>query len=121
MIDPTLPNQWQARADGAATTAVTLTKTGKADHRYYITQFEVIVLGAAQAATPVSVEVQDGTTAIFKTAIKASAPIGDGLQRDFNPPLECAVGANARVVTGTPGTGVTLSVQMRGYMKRTRQ
>lgn len=115
------PNQWNTRADGSAAAAVTLTKAAKTDNRHYVTGFEALVLGAAQAASAVAVSLQEdvgGTPiTIWKGAIKASEPIGGGVKESFIPPLEIARSKSISVVVGTPGAGVTLSVQMRGYTK----
>jgi hypothetical protein len=106
--------QWAITQDSEANTEQTLTKAAISGRKHFVTALEVVISGG-NAGADISVILQDGTTALWKTFIGSGATRGERVGLVFSQPLECGMGNAANLVVAAGGASVVTSANLAGY------
>jgi len=109
-----ISTRFNLTGDSGVNAALTLTKTGVAGKRYFVTGYSVVISGAA-AVNDISILLVDGSTTIWKDWIGTAAPRGTKATHQFADPIAMTKGADAKLVCIAGGAGVVLTLNLRGY------
>ena len=116
MANEITPSSWPVSTAGAAGAAVTATYAANANASHYVTKINVVVSTAA-LTNLVTIILKDGTTAIWQSALPASAAVGQQVTFDFPFPLKITKNSAPNlVVSASTGTSVVVA-SMSGYTK----
>lgn len=100
--------------DSGANAAQTLTRTARAGMSHYITAIEVSISGSA-AANDITIQLQDGSTTVWKEIIGSASTTGERAGIVFNQPVKLTTGNAANLVVSAGGAGVVTSANMAGF------
>lgn len=105
---------WTVSGDSVAATAQTITKAGATGRKHLITAIEIVVTGAA-VANDMFIQLQDGSTTVWKSAIGSGSPRGQRVGAVFTHPIALTAGNAANLVVDAGGAGVVASINMAGF------
>lgn len=111
---PSGTTEWTEVGDSVADTAITLSHALAAGQRHYVTGFEAVSKGAA-LAQDVVVELREGATVKWRTALGNAAVEGERTGVMFPRAMEFASGVAVDLVAEDGGPLVVITLSMLGY------
>lgn len=109
-----LRSDWTEVGTSAVNSALTLTHTGIVGKIHFVQGFEVVVTGSVTSGDT-TIEVREGATVRWRTAIGDSSARGDRVGIMFPRPLQLFSGADAVLSIASGGVGVQMIGNLIGY------
>lgn len=114
MSNNTFKPGWTETDDGSDGEALTVTRAAVTNKAHFITAFSVVIT-SGNTSQGITIELRDGSTKVYKDAIKSGASIGDKAGIVFPDPIRISQGAAANLVISDPGTGGVITGNIVGF------
>jgi len=107
--------KWTVTGVSSANTAKTITKAAVTDRRHYVEGYMVVIKGA-DAAADIDIELQDGTTVIWRDVIGLGNGRGSRVGTICeNNPFSFTPGTAVNLVVDAGGANVVTVLSLKGH------
>ena len=110
------PSGWSVVGTSGANAAQTVAKAAVAGLRHYALGFGVVITAAASGAA-ITIQLKDGTTVIWQTAIPTGAAIGTTKEVLLHNPIELSINTALNLTVSAGGASCVTIGNILGFTR----